>query len=272
MNELQIILRGDDFGGSQSANEAIREACDGGLLKNVSVMAVGPFVEQAAELLAHRADICFGLHITMNAEWDDVKWGPELPIAQVPSLVDANGHFWPHPMQMKEHGVELAHAIQETIAQYEKLCRLGFCIAYVDEHMFFHYAIEGYREWLDAWCKQEGLINFHHSFRGLPEVEITPKQMIYQAETLAQRYLNKHICALETAQSGIYTVIVHPGMNSDEMRQFGNAELSGERIAIERDAERLLVIDPRLKAFYKQSGICSIRYDELSLQERKNVT
>jgi hypothetical protein len=36
-------------------------------------MACGPAIEEAAELLAHRKDVCFGMHTTLNAEWDKVK-------------------------------------------------------------------------------------------------------------------------------------------------------------------------------------------------------
>jgi hypothetical protein len=262
-SKLRLLLRGDDFGGSEAANKAIKEACDYGLLRNVSVMAPGSYVEAAAKLLAHRDDICFGMHITMNAEWDRVKWKPLLPSGEVPSLIDANGNFWAHPALMKDNGTSLDQVIAETLAQYERLRQLGFRIKYVDEHMFFSYSVHGFHEWLAEWCGQEGLINFHSCFRPLPEPPAESTAMPRHEPRGADELLNAHIRAIESATKGVYTLILHPAEDCDELRQFGNAQYSGEWIAAERDAERRLLTDVRLRDSYKKLGVQTIRYDQI---------
>jgi predicted glycoside hydrolase/deacetylase ChbG (UPF0249 family) len=73
MKNIRFITRADDLGGSYSANQAIEQVIDAGFIKNVSIMACGPAVEDAARRLAHRKDVCFGMHTTLNAEWDRVK-------------------------------------------------------------------------------------------------------------------------------------------------------------------------------------------------------
>ncbi|WP_336786666.1 polysaccharide deacetylase family protein [Paenibacillus sp. MMO-177] len=261
----RFLLRGDDFGGSLSANQAIAEACEHGLLKNVSVMAPGPYLEEGALLLADCKEICFGMHITMNAEWDRVKWKPVLPCEKVPSLVDKQGYFLPHPSDMGK--VNLEEAIAETLSQYDRLREAGFRISYVDEHMFFGYSVKGYAEWLNAWCRQEGLVNFHRCFRPLPRAIEAAAGGPAAAGDLAQIYLSHHRQDIQSAPEGLYTVILHPGLDSEEMRQFGNAEISGEQIAAERDAERRMLLEPDLASFYSQYGVTSVRYDEL--EERK---
>ncbi|WP_336771955.1 polysaccharide deacetylase family protein [Paenibacillus sp. MMO-58] len=258
---IRLLLRGDDFGGSLSANQAIAEACEHGLLKNVSVMAPGPYLEQGALLLADCKEICFGMHITMNAEWDRVKWKPVLPANQVPSLIDEQGYFLAHPSLMGK--VNLEEAIAETLAQYNRLREVGFRISYVDEHMFFSYSVKGYAEWLDAWCRREGLINFHRYFRPLPRAAEAAAGSPAETVDLAQIYLSDHRQDIQSAPEGLYTVILHPGLDSEEMRQFGNAEISGEQIAAERDAERRMLLVPDLATFYSQYDVTSVRYDEL---------
>ena len=103
---LRLLVRSDDAGSCASANAAIAEACDAGVVRNVSVMACGPALDEAAALFAGRDDIAAGLHVTLNAEWasDAACWKPVLPREQVPSLVDENGFFWRTPAQARERG------------------------------------------------------------------------------------------------------------------------------------------------------------------------
>ncbi|WP_127491484.1 ChbG/HpnK family deacetylase [Paenibacillus glycanilyticus] len=258
---IRLLLRGDDFGGSLSANQAIAETCEHGFLRNVSVMAPGSYLEQGALLLADCKEICFGMHITMNAEWDRVKWKPVLPCEQVPSLIDEQGYFLSHPSLMGN--VNLEEAIAETLAQYDRLREVGFPISYVDEHMFFSYSVKGYAEWLDNWCRQEDLVNFHRYFQPLPRAAEAAAVELADPNDLAQIYLSRHMQDIQAAPEGLYTVILHPGLDSVEMRQFGNAELDGADIAAERAAERRMLLDPRLESFYSQYGVISVRYDEL---------
>ncbi|MFK4165475.1 ChbG/HpnK family deacetylase [Paenibacillus lautus] len=60
----RIITRADDYASSRSANAAIARTVEAGFIKNVSIMAPGPYLAEAAQLLAHRKDICFGFHMT----------------------------------------------------------------------------------------------------------------------------------------------------------------------------------------------------------------
>ena len=62
-----LITRADDYASSHAANQAIARAAQAGFVKNISVMAVCPFVEEAAGLLAHKDGLCLGLHIALNS-------------------------------------------------------------------------------------------------------------------------------------------------------------------------------------------------------------
>ncbi|WP_052675769.1 ChbG/HpnK family deacetylase [Paenibacillus sp. IHBB 10380] len=101
--EISIITRADDCGSNHSANIGIQKAIEGGVLKNISIMATCPSVEEAARLFIQRTDICFGLHFVLNAEWDNVKWGPVSNPFEVPTLTESNGLFNQHPRYFKGH-------------------------------------------------------------------------------------------------------------------------------------------------------------------------
>ena len=93
---LTLYPRADDAGSSEAANHAIRECVARGIIKNVSLMAPPAAIEHAAEVLGD-LDACFGLHVTLNAEWDGIKWGPLTNPEDVPSLVDDRGLFFGRP-------------------------------------------------------------------------------------------------------------------------------------------------------------------------------
>ena len=82
-------------------------------------------------MFAGRAEFCFGLHATLSAEWDAVKWGPILPAEQVPSLVDECGLFFTGPHIFRERPPRMHEILAELQAQLDKVRRLGFPVAYV---------------------------------------------------------------------------------------------------------------------------------------------
>ena len=65
MLDKALITRADDFGSSHSANQAIYEVSKKGIVKNVSVMACAPYLEEAAEMLASSKDVTFGMHLSL---------------------------------------------------------------------------------------------------------------------------------------------------------------------------------------------------------------
>lgn len=104
--DRKLIVRADDFGSARAANAAILEAVRAGyLVRNVSCMAPGPYLDEGADALAalaHRVDI--GLHLTVNAEWDPIKWAPCAPPEKIPALLNEKGAFYPSGEELAAAG------------------------------------------------------------------------------------------------------------------------------------------------------------------------
>ena len=247
-SRLQIIARADDAGCCQSANLAIATACHFGAIRNVSFMAPGPNIAQAAALLQKRRRIDCGLHVVLNAEWDDVKWGPVLPPESVPSLVDENGHFLASPNLLHEKGFVLDEAVAEIEAQLALLRELGVPVSYVDEHMGVSWI--GLREEIANLCAREGLIDAH-GFSGLPRAP-TPTGDIYE----------DFLAALRAAPDGTFVYVTHPGLDAPDMRVMGHAGLELGQIARERAAETALLVNPALKDELRRLDVEVIRYSD----------
>jgi hypothetical protein len=245
-----LITRSDDCASSHAANQAILQAVDAGFIKNVSIMAAGPYVEEAANMLAERTDICFGLHITLNAEWDKVRWGPVSPKEEVASLVDKNGYFYQDPVMFQEHPPSLEEIIKECNAQLDKLINAGFVISYVDSHMLPERYVTGLQEELDRWIAHKGLINHHFFYNSFPQ-----NDFIASTPGLFEQVLS-------TLEEGQYFFLSHPALYSQEMIECGNAQVDGEILARNRDHEAAFIATMDTMAICERYGFHTIRYDE----------
>lgn len=259
MARIQFVSRSDDLGSSFSANRAIDAVTRAGFIKNVSVMAPGPAVEDAAQKLAHRKDICFGMHTTLNAEWDKVKWGPVLPAKKTAGLTDKDGWFLSSPEMFLASKPSVEAVMREVDAQLEKLRVLGFDIRYIDSHMFPEMCIDGMDEAMEDFAKRHGLID-HMYFYNLPP-----------GLSNLDGGLEGIIETLKAMPQGQYFFVTHPSLDTDEMRQTGNAQGSGAEIARSRALETQMFSNPALCETLRSIGCEGIRYDEAVPQERATV-
>ena len=251
MKNIRFITRSDDVGSSHSANLAISRVLDAGFIKNASLMACGPAIESAAELLAHRKDVCFGMHTTLNAEWDKVKWKPLLPIEKCSGLIDGDGCFLAHPTMFLQTKPPVEIIMQEVDAQLERLHKLGFSVCYIDSHMFPERYVEGLHEAMGDFAKRKGLID-HMYFYNLPPWGLT---------------LCK-VTEIDLLPDGQYLGISHPSLDTEEMRLTGNASVCGASVAATRAKETALLSDRNFCRSLEALGMQSIRYDEAAFEKR----
>lgn len=250
MSKRQLILRADDAGSSTSANEAMVKVIETGIVKNVSLMAVGPKIEEAAAKLKAYDSVCFGVHLVLNSEWDKVKWGPLTDLELASGLVDQAGYFLADPKQFLETKPSVSVIMAEYEAQYQRLLDLGFKISYADSHMFPEKFIPGLQAAVDQWTVEKGLLNHVDYYSVPPNVD---------------KLINRDIRTLEflkSVPSGQYFYVIHPAFDSTEMRQTGNSGISGNQIAEERDKEAKLFSKKMVKLTLKGLGVETIRYDQ----------
>ena len=243
-----IITRADDCASSHAANTAIAQAARLGFLKNISVMAVCPFVDEATSLFAHRSDLCFGLHITLNAEWDRVTWGP---LTNAPSLTDGRGAFYPDPVLFQKSPPPLDEVMGEVEAQYQRLISAGFSLSYAECHMLPERYVPGLQTLLSEWCHQKGLLDF--SFYAQP---VLP----YMDDVSTTPGLLEQV--LKNLPEGQYFYVAHPALYGDEMLLTGNRNARGEDVARHRAADAAFLSDETTLALCRMYDVKTIRLDE----------
>src|SRR6185503_8988271 len=88
---VYLVIRTDDAGMSHSVNMALEKLIASGLPVSVSVMFPTPWYQETVDILKRHPDVSVGIHLTLNSEWKNYRWGPVLGRTAVPSLVDADG-------------------------------------------------------------------------------------------------------------------------------------------------------------------------------------
>lgn len=242
-----IITRADDYGSSHAANIAIAEAVKTGFIRNVSVMACGPFLAEAAELLAADKNICFGLHGCINSEWDRIGWGPVAPREKVSALIDERGLFYQHPSVFHTLRPDLTEIITEYQYQLDRARAAGFDIKYMDSHMFPENYLPGLQEQMSRMMEKEGLID-HMWFN-----QILEDDRLRSPE---------HFTRLLPDIIGQVLLILHPARYSQEMCLTGNQEVSGETVAGDREKDYQIAVDEKNVKMCEEHGIGLLRYDE----------
>ena len=133
--QVYLIIRSDDAGMSHSVNMALERLIGTGLPVSVSVMFPTPWYQETVEMLKRHPEVSVGIHLTLNSEWKNYRWGPVLGRTAVPSLVDADGYFFPSSEALHQNHPDLKEVEKELRAQIDRALHSGLKIDYVDYHM-----------------------------------------------------------------------------------------------------------------------------------------
>lgn len=248
---IRLVTVGDDSGMCHSANLAMCECYDGGIMCNTNLMVPCPEFEEAAAMIRERPGLCVGLHSTLNAEWDDArwKWGPVLPAEEVPSLVNEEGHFFQTTQALHDNDPEPDEMLAEVQAQLELARSQGLTVTFLSAHMGWSW-VKDMDERLTEFARAERLIRRPEGVRRLPAA-------LQEIEDPIEGL----IARLRAAAPGAYYLGGHPGYDNEEMAQFGHEGY--RRVAQERDLDRRLMTDPRIVDYCREAGIRPLRMDQV---------
>jgi hypothetical protein len=231
---IRLITRGDDLGCARSLNRAMKECYEKGVLKNCSVLAATPYIEEAARMLAKAKGLCFGLHCDLTSEWDNVRWKPVASPEKVPSLIGKDGALH-QTNEAVWANAKADEALIELQAQLDRARRLGFDIKYADLHMGTVQRVPGLAEKFGPWCRSQGIIDTRGVGRPIPNL---PSPWNTPGRKREGDYVEQLITAL------------------------GHDGYPGDSVAHNLNWERLAYTDSRVVRFIKENGVQPIRYDE----------
>lgn len=132
----RLIVNADDFGRSQSINEAVIRAHQEGILTTASLMVNGSAFEQAVRLARENPQLGVGLHLSLVCGRSSLK------PTEIPGLVDDRYNFSNHPVWaglryffVPALRSQLRH---ELHAQFQKFRLTGLPLDHVNGHLHLH--------------------------------------------------------------------------------------------------------------------------------------
>ena len=153
----EVLLRLDDVGMNHSVNMAIEEVAATKMPFSVSVLFACPWYQEAVEILKKNPQVAVGVHLALNSEWRNYRWGPVLGKGGVPSLVDSVGYFHSSGEEFLTSHYDLGEVERELSAQVERALASGLKISYVDAHMGTAWATPQLREVTERVARKYGL-------------------------------------------------------------------------------------------------------------------
>lgn len=254
---IRLIVRADDIGSSQAANEAIILTCTEGIATSAEVMVPCPWFPEAVKLLNRHPSIDVGVHLTITSEWDNIKWRP---LTHCPSLVDADGYFypmmWPNPNYPGKSVMEVKPKLEEIEGEFRAQIEMAMkyipSVSHISGHMGSTAFSPEVRDLAARLAKEYNLGNDLAGF-GVSGFRFDgPKDT-------AEEKINSFIKALDKLEPGkTYLFVEHPALDTPEMRAVSH--IGYENVATDRQGVTDLFLSEKVKAKIRERGIVLISY------------
>lgn len=272
-NQRHVIIHSDDAGMSHSVNRATIDAMERGIVSSASIMVPCPWFPEIAKYAAAHPEKDFGIHLTLNAEWDLYRWGPVADRSRVSSLVDEDGYLWDNVAQVGENA-KVEHVEIELRAQIERAKKFGVPISHLDTHMgavlarpdiaqvYFKLGVEYNLPVLIIRPTPENGIEARFSdaanivslleSKGLPILDTL--YQYYDRKPLEDRKA-KYLQTLRELPVGVSQIIIHCGYDDLELRNITSSVQT-------RDGDRRIFMDDDVKAEIEKHQIKVINWRE----------
>jgi predicted glycoside hydrolase/deacetylase ChbG (UPF0249 family) len=221
------------------------------------VIVPGAWFLDAVRLLKENPDLDVGVHLCLTSEWERCKWRP---LTCAPSLVDADGYFYPATGQRSDFPpntglIEAKPKLDEIEAELRAQIELARKhiprISHVSVHM---HTVRSVPEWEAIGRK----LATHY---GLRFDDDGMKRANYWGGTDPLAHEKRLITRLETLPPGKHLIITHPALDTPEMRNF--CHIGYEDVAEDRAAVTAALTSKGLKDAIARLGVQVISYKDL---------
>jgi hypothetical protein len=254
-----VIISCDDLGSCHGATVGVYKALREGVATCASIMMPAPWAQFAA---AEYKGEDIGVHLTLNAEHPNYRWGP---LTHAPTLLSGEGGFPRSVDDLWEHA-DSAEVLRECRAQIERALAWGIDVTHLAPHLT---SITLRPEFFDVYL--ELAYEFKLPIR-LPST-ITPDVAGFPFRQLAQDEgvvfpdhfdhdwragsRDRVLDAIAQLQPGVTEIHVQPAIDTPEVRALGDVT-SGWIDDLE-----LVTNDQTLRDAIATSGAVLIGYREL---------
>jgi len=257
---IPVLIRCDDIGMCHSVNMAAKEVLETGIPVSMSVMVPCPWFAEAAEMLKKYPNVSVGIHLTLNSEWKQYKWGPVAGARAVPTLVDSLGYFFPSRSALFGNKPTLADIETELRAQINKALAAGLKIDYLDHHMSAAVETPETRAVLEKLAAEYNVsISRYYQEEGV--------EGWYFADPKDK--LDSMKLKLQTLKpGGTKLFVIHVGLESPEMNAMEDANPWGPKdMSKHRNAERNALVSKDVQNLLHQPNIRLVNYGMMNKEK-----
>jgi predicted glycoside hydrolase/deacetylase ChbG (UPF0249 family) len=252
---VELAVRFDDMGMCHSVNSAVRQVIASGIPLSTSVMIACPWYLEAVEILKDHPEVGVGIHLTLNSEWGHYRWGPVLGASEVPSLVDANGHFHASETEFRAADIDPEEVRSELRAQIQRALRAGLRIDYLDAHMLMAYATPELRAIVEDLAREYGLgIALYFQEHSASLWDVAP-----------EKKLSTLLRFVDQLRPGLNLLVIHPGLDTPEMAALVDMNYATDpfRVSRHRQAEIDAISSPAFRKAVADRGIRLVTYHDI---------
>lgn len=259
--EIRLIVKADDMGAAHGINTATIDAFRRGIVRTTNVIVPGPWFLEAVKLLKENPGLDVGVHLAITSEWDNVKWRP---LTQAPSIVDADGYFFPmvgpRPegppgRSIREAAWKLDDIERELRAQLNSARRHLPQASYTWNHMGFTALGPEVAALVARLSKEYGLV--------VPaDLGVQGLRVGYTNTDAGEVKAQKLAARLETLEPGLWLHIDHASTADPEMLAIGHQGY--EHVAADRSANVEMWTSPLVRGVIERRGIKLTNYRELT--------
>lgn len=251
-----LIVRSDDAGMSHSVDTALERLIGTGMPLSVSVMFPTPWYQQAVALLKRHPDVAVGVHLTLNSEWKGYRWGPVSGRSAVPTLVDADGYFFPSSEALHRNHPDLGEVERELRAQIERAVGSGLRIDYVDYHMGTVSRYPEFRDVAERLARKYGLgmSGYFGEVRENPQYAAAPAN---KSDSL--------VALIDRLRARLTLLVTHVGIDDAELRALVDMNTDGglPEMSRNRQGELDALTSDRFRDAVRARGVTLITYRQL---------
>ena len=255
-DQTYLIIRTDDAGMSHSVNMAVERLIESGLPVSVSVMFPTPWYQETVDILKRHPAVSVGIHLTLNSEWKNYRWGPVLGRTAVPTLVDKEGYFFPSSEALHENHPDLKEVEKELRAQIDRAQRSGLKIDYVDPHMGTATRYPEFREITERLAKEFGF--------GVSEYFGEPSHSP-QYSAAPRDKTDSLVAMINRLEPRYNLVVTHVGIDGPELGALLDMNTDGPlpEMSKNRQGELDALTSPRFREALKARNIKLVTYRQL---------
>jgi predicted glycoside hydrolase/deacetylase ChbG (UPF0249 family) len=278
-----VIIHADDAGMSHSVNRATIAAMERGIVSSASIMVPCAWFKEFAVYAKAHPDRDYGIHLTLNSEWDNYRWGPVAGKEKVPTLVDKEGYLWDNVAEVAGHA-DAGEVATELRAQVQRALDFGVPLTHLDTHMG---AVVSRPDLVEVYVKLGIEFNLPVFFlrnlppefsdaairtRGAQLAKTLEEHKLPVLDQMTQLYENgsfedkkaQYLKAINETRPGVQYLIVHCGYDDQELQ----AITSSSKL---RDTDRGIVTDPDFMDAVNRSGVEVVTWKQVREMHDKRM-